>query len=283
MTGEKVEKKAEGEQVKKSSGKKTEVTTPKKSTAKAKASATKKAAVKKTVKKSTSSSKKRPPAKVKPTDKKKTAPKADIIKKAGGDKYKPNLLKRYQEVVIPLMIEKFGYKNALQVPQIEKISMNIGLGRAKDEPSSLEHALDDLTTISGQRAVVTNAKKAISNFKIRKGDPVGCRVTLRQWKMYEFLERLINIAIPRVRDFNGLSVKKFDGRGNFNFGLEEQIVFTEIDYDKIDKIRGLEINIVTSTDDDEIGYELLSTLGFPFRQTDRFKKKGIGKQLEEGS
>ena len=139
--------------------------------------------------------------------------------------------------------------------------------------SDIEHAVDDLTTISGQKAVITRAKKAISNFKLRIGDPVGCRVTLRHWMMYEFLERLVSIALPRVRDFSGFSVKSFDGRGSFNFGIEEQIVFPEIDYDKIDRIRGLDITLVTTANDDEGGYELLKALGFPFREKDPFKRE----------
>lgn len=186
--------------------------------------------------------------------------------------YRPNLLVRYHENSIPILKEKLGYKNSLQVPKLEKISLNVGQGKAKEEPSALEHTLSDLSTITGQKPVVTKAKKAISNFKIRMGDPVGCRVTLRRWRMYEFLERLIAIALPRVRDFGGLSARSFDGRGNLSFGIEEQIVFPEIDYDKIDRIRGLEITIVTTAKTDEVGYELLSTLGFPFKEGDYFGK-----------
>ncbi|MFQ6674609.1 MAG: 50S ribosomal protein L5 [Fidelibacterota bacterium] len=168
-------------------------------------------------------------------------------------------------------MNKLGSTNTLETVRLDKISLNMGVGKAKEDPASLGHALDDLTAIAGQRAVVTGAKKAISNFKIRAGDPVGCRVTLRHWHMYEFLERLVTIALPRVRDFSGLSVKSFDGRGNFNFGIDEQIVFPEIDYDKMDKIRGLDISIVTTADTDEEGYELLKALGFPFREQDPFK------------
>lgn len=149
--------------------------------------------------------------------------------------YVPNLLKEYQDDILSSLKQALRQENDLEVPCMKKISLNVGIGNARDEKAALEHAIDDLTTISGQKAVITRAKKAISNFKLRVGDPVGCRVTLRHWMMYEFLERLISIALPRVRDFSGLSVKSFDGRGNFNFGIEEQIVFPEIDYDKIDK------------------------------------------------
>ncbi|MFQ6676259.1 MAG: 50S ribosomal protein L5 [Fidelibacterota bacterium] len=180
--------------------------------------------------------------------------------------YRPNLLKRFHDTAIPEIQKKLGLKHPLEVSRLEKIVLNMGVGRAKDEPASLEHAVEDLTAIAGQRAVVTRARKAISNFKIRAGDPVGCRVTLRGWRMYEFLERLIKIALPRVRDFSGFSLKSFDGRGNFHFGLEEQIVFPEIDYDKIDKIRGLNVSIVTTAESDEEGFELLKALGFPFRE-----------------
>lgn len=180
--------------------------------------------------------------------------------------YHPNLLTRYRETVVPLIQKKLELAHPLEVSRLERIVLNMGMGKAKDEPGSLEHAMSDLTAISGQKPVVTRARKAISNFKIRVGDPVGCRVTLRGWRMYEFLERLVKIALPRVRDFNGFSRKSFDGRGNFHFGLEEQIVFPEINYDKIDKIRGLNISIVTTAESDQEGFELLSALGFPFRE-----------------
>lgn len=195
-----------------------------------------------------------------------TAPKKGTSRAPKTDEYRPNLLQRYHETVVPALKGRLQYKNSLQVPKLEKISLNIGIGKAKEEPASLEHALDDLATIAGQKGVVTRAKKAISNFKLRVNDPVGCRVTLRRWRMYEFLERLISVALPRVRDFSGFSVKSFDGRGNFSVGIEEQIVFPEIDYDKIDKIRGLEVTIVTTARTDREGHELLSALGFPFRE-----------------
>ncbi|MCH7494882.1 MAG: 50S ribosomal protein L5 [Candidatus Marinimicrobia bacterium] len=197
----------------------------------------------------------------KPEEKPKTRPKA-----AGkqGD-YRPRLMDRYSDTVIPYMIEKFGYGNPNMVPKLDKISLNVRVGNAKDEPKDLEMALDDLTTISGQKAVVTKAKKAIANFKIREGDPVGGRVTIRGKRMYEFLDRMISIAIPRVRDFNGLRQKSFDGFGNFSWGVKEQIIFPEIDYDKVEKIRGLDITIVTTANTDEEGFELLKAFGMPFR------------------
>jgi len=202
---------------------------------------------------------------------KKTAPKKkpSTPKKDG---YQPNLLLQYLDAIVPTLKKNLEYRNSLEVPRLEKILLNVGIGKAKEEPTSLEHALDDLATITGQKCVVTRAKKAISNFKLRINDPVGCKVTLRRWRMYEFLERLIKIALPRVRDFGGFSVKSFDGRGNFNLGIEEQIVFPEIDYDKIDKIRGLEVSIVTTAKTDQEGYELLSALGFPFREQNPFKQ-----------
>lgn len=197
----------------------------------------------------------------KPEEKPKTSPKA-----AGkpGD-YRPRLMDRYSDTVIPYMIEKFGYGNPNMVPKLDKISLNVRVGNAKDEPKDLEMALDDLTTISGQKAVVTKAKKAIANFKIREGDPVGGRVTIRGKRMYEFLDRMISIAIPRVRDFTGLRQKSFDGFGNYSWGVKEQIIFPEIDYDKVEKIRGLDITIVTTANTDEEGFELLRSFGMPFR------------------
>lgn len=196
--------------------------------------------------------------------------------------YRPNLLVRYFETVVPALKKKLGYTNTFEVPRIEKISLNMGLGKAKEEPAALEHALSDMATIAGQKAVVTRAKKAISSFKLRVNDPVGCRVTLRKWRMYEFLERLIAIALPRVRDFNGLSVKSFDGQGNFSLGIEEQIVFPEIDYDKTDQIRGLDVTIVTTAETDREGYELLSGLTFPFRERNPFREaSGEDEETEE--
>ncbi|MFQ6617286.1 MAG: 50S ribosomal protein L5 [Fidelibacterota bacterium] len=188
------------------------------------------------------------------------------VKKDDQKEYVPRLLEAYKRDIIPYMMKKFSYKNPLQVPKIEKICLNIGVGRAKEDPKLLEGAMSDLAVISGQKAVVTRAKRAISNFKIRANDPVGCRVTIRKKRAYEFLDRLINIAIPRVRDFNGLSDKSFDGKGNYSIGIKEQIIFSEIDYDKVDRIRGLDITIVTTAETDEEAYELLKAFGIPFRR-----------------
>jgi large subunit ribosomal protein L5 len=180
--------------------------------------------------------------------------------------YTPRLIEKYAETVVPAMIKKFGYRNKMEVPALQKININIGIGNAKDEPTALKHAQEEIRMITGQQPVVTHAKKAISNFKIRKGDPVGTHVTLRRLKMYEFLDRLISIALPRVRDFSGMPDKAFDGRGNYNMGIKEQIIFPEINYDKVDKIRGMSITIVTTAKTDAEAYELLSLLGFPFKR-----------------
>lgn len=180
--------------------------------------------------------------------------------------YTLKLLDLYKKVIIPAMIKKFEYKNPMQVPKIVKITINMGVGKTKEDPASLKNAQEDLRVITGQQPIVTRAKKAISNFKIKSGDPVGCCVTLRREKMYEFLDRLISISIPRVRDFLGLSDKSFDGRGNYTMGLKEQIIFPEIDYDKVDKIRGMDITITTNAKTDAEAYELLSNFGFPFKK-----------------
>jgi len=179
--------------------------------------------------------------------------------------YVPRMKVVYNDKVIPYMIEKFKYNNPNMVPKLEKISINTRLSKARDDEKDLENAVNDITIIAGQKAVVTKAKKAIANFKIREGDAVGGRVTIRGRRMYEFLDRMISIAIPRVRDFNGLRQKSFDGFGNYSFGVKEQIIFPEIDYDKVDKIRGMDITIVTTANTDEEGYELLSAFGMPFR------------------
>ena len=189
--------------------------------------------------------------------------------------YTPRLLTKYNEVVHKHLSKRLDINNAMRVPKLEKIVLNMGLGDAKEHKNWLTSGVEELTTIAGQKAVVTISKKAISNFKIREGDPVGIRVTLRKNKMYEFLDRFISVASPRIRDFRGLSAKGFDGRGNYNFGVTEQIIFPEIDYDKINNIRGLNISIVTSSETDEEAYELLVALGLPIRQ----KKK----KLEEGA
>jgi len=178
----------------------------------------------------------------------------------------PYLKKRYLEEVVSSMIERFNYKNVMEVPMLTQISLNMGIGDAKDSPKKLESAIQELTLITGQKPVTTLSKKDISNFKIRKGFPVGCKVTLRGNRMYDFMERLISIALPRTRDFRGLSFKSFDGRGNFSFGVKEQIIFTEIDYDKIDSVRGMDITFSTSASSDEESYWLLKFIGLPLRE-----------------
>ena len=179
---------------------------------------------------------------------------------------KQNLKTKYKDIVIPKMISKFNYKNPMQVPKISHITINMGIGDAKDNPKKLESAVNEMTLISGQKPVTTRSKKDISNFKIRKGFPVGCKVTTRGDRMYDFLERLISIALPRTRDFRGLSFKSFDKKGNYSFGIKEQIIFTEINYDKIDSVRGMDINISTTAILDDEAYWLLYFLGLPLRQ-----------------
>lgn len=172
----------------------------------------------------------------------------------------------YMNECVPALKEEFGYKNAMQIPQIKKIVLNMGLGEAVQNPKVVEGAAEELTLIAGQKAVITKAKKSIATFKLREGMPIGCRVTLRGEMMYNFFSKLVNIALPRVRDFRGLSPKAFDGRGNYSLGITEQIIFPEIDYDKIDKIKGLNITIVTSAETDEEGRSLLRRLGMPFKK-----------------
>ena len=188
--------------------------------------------------------------------------------------YIPNLKKLYYDEIIQGLKKVFNYSNVMEVPKINFISLNMGLGDAKNNSKTLESAVEELALISGQKPITTLAKKDISNFKIRKGWPVGCKVTLRSNRMYEFLERLIAIALPRTRDFRGLSFKSFDGRGNYNFGIKEQIIFTEIDYDKIQSIRGMNITISTSAKTDNEAYELLKMFGLPLREKP-LKKESI--------
>jgi large subunit ribosomal protein L5 len=177
----------------------------------------------------------------------------------------PRLKKHYQEKVVPELVKIFRYRNVMQAPRLMKIVVNTGVGEALQNPKAIDAASDDLARITGQRPAVRRARKSIANFKLRAGQPIGCAVTLRGARMYEFYDRLISVAIPRVRDFRGLPTRSFDGRGNFTFGLTEQIVFPEIDYDKIDRIRGLDITIVTSARTDEEGRELLRLMQMPFR------------------
>ena len=186
------------------------------------------------------------------------------VEKAG--EYLPNMIKLYKESVVPSMVSRFNYVNSMQVPKLLSISLNMGLGDAKTNSKKLESAISELELITGQKPVITKSKSDISNFKIRKGFPVGCKVTLRSSKMYEFFERLTCIALPRSRDFRGLSFKSFDGRGNYNFGIKEQIIFTEINYDDIDSVRGLNVTLSTSANTDEEAYWLLKEFGFPLRE-----------------
>jgi large subunit ribosomal protein L5 len=175
------------------------------------------------------------------------------------------LKQQYQENIVPRLMEKFGYKSIMQVPRIEKITLNMGVGEAVADKKVMEFAVGDMQKIAGQKPIVTYARKSVAGFKIRDGWPIGCKVTLRRERMYEFLDRLINISIPRIRDFRGLPAKSFDGRGNFNMGVKEQIIFPEIDYDKIDTLRGMDITITTSAKNDDEGRALLEGFNFPFK------------------
>lgn len=178
----------------------------------------------------------------------------------------PRLQEKYNKEVIPALMEKFGYKNIMEVPKLEKIVINMGLGEAKENSKVLETAVSDLEIITGQKPIITKAKKSVANFKVREGMSIGCKVTLRKRKMYEFGDKLMNISLPRVRDFRGVSSKSFDGRGNYALGVKEQLIFPEIEYDKIDKIRGMDIVFVTTAKTDEEARELLRLMGMPFAQ-----------------
>ena len=179
----------------------------------------------------------------------------------------PRLKTKFKEEATPALMKKFAYKSVMQVPRVEKVVVNVGCGDARDNIKSLEAVVRDITTITGQKAVITRARKSVANFKLREGMPVGVKVTLRQNRMWEFLDRLISVALPRVRDFRGISPDSFDGRGNYALGLKEQLVFPEIDYDKIEKIRGMDIVICTTAKTDEEARELLTHLGTPFTQS----------------
>ena len=176
----------------------------------------------------------------------------------------PNLKKLYQDEVAPALMQKFGYKSTMQIPRLEKIVINVGCSEARENAKVLDAVVSDLTTITGQKAVITHAKKSVANFKLREGMPIGAKVTLRGNKMWEFLDRLFNVALPRVRDFRGISADSFDGRGNYALGVKEQLIFPEIEYDKIDKIRGMDIIIVTTAHTDEEARSLLEQVGAPF-------------------
>jgi len=180
--------------------------------------------------------------------------------------YIPRLIEKYKKEVAPHLQKKFGYKNVHQIPNLKKISLNVGVGEAIQDSKVLEGAISDLSLVSGQKPIITKATKSISNFKLRQGMKIGTKVTLRGERMWEFLDRFIAVAVPRIRDFRGYSEKSFDGRGNYSVGIKEQIIFPEINVDKIDKIRGLDITFVTSANTDEEGYELLLALGFPFKR-----------------
>ena len=187
--------------------------------------------------------------------------------------YKPRLADKYKKEVVPALVKRFGYSSVMQAPKLEKICLNRGINGAVSDKKLVDVALDELSTISGQKAVSTLSKKDISNFKLRKHMPIGARVTLRGVKMYEFLDRLIAVALPRVRDFKGVNEKAFDGRGNYTMGVTEQIIFPEIDIDKVNKITGLDITFVTTANTDEEAYELLRELGMPFRNAKNNSKE----------
>lgn len=180
------------------------------------------------------------------------------------DKYTPRLRARYDADIAKAMTEKFGYKNVMEVPKIEKITLNMGVGEASQDKKKVQTAAAEMEAIAGQKPVITKARKSIAQFKLREGMPIGCKVTLRRERMYEFLDRLVTIAMPRIRDFRGLNPKSFDGRGNYAMGLKEQIIFPEISYDKIDKVRGMDIIVTTTAKTDDEARELLRLFGFPF-------------------
>ncbi len=177
----------------------------------------------------------------------------------------PRLFLRYKGEIVPELVKEFGYRNVMEVPRIKKVTINMGLGEAVSNSGIVTVAAEELTQIAGQKAVITKSKKAISNFKLREGQPIGCMVTLRKARMWEFLDRLMSVAIPRVRDFKGVSSRAFDGRGNYSLGVREQIIFPEINYDKVDKVRGMNITITTTAKNDKEGKALLKHLGMPFR------------------
>jgi large subunit ribosomal protein L5 len=201
--------------------------------------------------------------------KRKTAPRRPAAKAAGNGgtppSTAPGLRQRYRDEAAPALQREFGYANPMQIPRLEKVVVNIGLGEAIQNAKALDAAVGDLTQITGQKPIVTRAKRSIAQFRLRTGMPIGAKVTLRGQRMYDFLERTLRLALPRIRDFRGIAVRSFDGRGNFSLGLREQLVYPEIDYDKIDRLRGLEISIVTTAKTDEEGRKLLELLGMPFQ------------------
>ncbi|RKF21887.1 50S ribosomal protein L5 [Altericroceibacterium spongiae] len=189
------------------------------------------------------------------------------------DSYTPRLRQRYDEEIVKAMTEKFGYKNRLEVPKLEKITLNMGVGEASQDKKKVQTAAEEMELIAGQKPVITRAKKSIAQFKLREGMPIGCKVTLRRERMYEFLDRLVTIAMPRIRDFRGLNTKSFDGRGNYAMGLKEQIIFPEISYDRIEKVRGMDIIVTTTAKTDEEARELLRLFGFPFPADEQAEKE----------
>ncbi|MGC6330241.1 MULTISPECIES: 50S ribosomal protein L5 [Rhizorhabdus] len=189
------------------------------------------------------------------------------------DAYVPRFRKLYDETIVKAMTEKFGYTNAMQVPKITKIVLNMGVGEATQDKKKVEQAAAEMTLIAGQKAVITRAKKSIAQFKLREGMPIGAKVTLRRERMYEFLDRFVTVALPRVRDFRGLNPKSFDGRGNYATGIKEQLIFPEISYDKVDKIRGMDVIVATTAKTDEEARELLRLFGFPFPAENQDQKQ----------
>ena len=187
--------------------------------------------------------------------------------------YTPRMRKRYDDEIVKAMTEKFGYKNALEVPKLEKITLNMGVGEASQDKKKVQTAAEEMALIAGQKPVITKAKKSIAQFKLREGMPIGCKVTLRRERMYEFMDRLVTVAMPRIRDFRGLNPKSFDGRGNYAMGLKEQIIFPEISYDQIDKVRGMDIIVTTTAKTDEEARELLRLFGFPFPAEESAEKE----------
>jgi large subunit ribosomal protein L5 len=206
-------------------------------------------------------------------DKAEKAPKAEKASKASkSESYAPRLKGDYEQRIVPAMIEKFGYKNRLEVPKLDKVVINMGVGEATQDKKKVEAAAAEMQAISGQKPVITKAKKSIAQFKLREGMPIGAKVTLRRDRMFEFLDRLVTIALPRVRDFRGLNPKSFDGRGNYAMGLKEQIIFPEINYDQIDKVRGMDIIVTTTAKTDDEARELLRLFNFPFPRDEEQKQ-----------
>jgi large subunit ribosomal protein L5 len=216
--------------------------------------------------KKTEAAAKAPKATKKVAAPKAAAPKADKKVVASADTYENRLIKKYRSEVVPALTKQFSYSTIMQAPRLEKIVINVGVGEATQNEKAIEDVCGDIATITGQHPVVTKSKKSIATFKLRKGQAIGCKVTLRGLRMYEFFDKLVSIALPRVRDFRGVSKNAFDGHGNYTLGVKEQLIFPEIDYDKISKVRGMDIVIVTTANSDEEAYALLQDMGMPFRK-----------------